>query len=120
MPSTEMSGPVASEEHSAEKDTSPKRPERDTEDDGNEASEHEDENDKEIGKENEKSEDKDSKAWQQDGDFAYEYVQLAQVRYAFWITLHLPITSITVSGNFPRTFSSIVILPRMNADVIAT
>jgi hypothetical protein len=92
MPSTEMSGPVVSEEHPTEKDTSPKRPERDTEDDGVEANEHEDENDKDTGKEQEKSEDKDSKAWQQDGDFAYEYVQLAQVRYAFRITLHLPIT----------------------------
>jgi len=91
MPSDEMSGPVATEGNSGEKDTSPKRPERDTEDDGKEGSENE--NDKETGKEQEKSEDKDSKAWQQDGDFAYEYVQLAQVRYAFWITLHLLITS---------------------------
>lgn len=31
------------------------------------------------GNEKDKSEDKDSKAWQE-GDFAYEYVQLAQVR----------------------------------------
>lgn len=31
------------------------------------------------GNENDKNEDKDNKAWQE-GDFAYEYVQLAQVR----------------------------------------
>ena len=31
------------------------------------------------GNEKDKSEDKDNKAWQE-GDFAYEYVQLAQVR----------------------------------------
>jgi hypothetical protein len=35
----------------------------------------------EIEKDKDKSEDKDNKAWQE-GDFAYEYVQLAQVRQA--------------------------------------
>jgi hypothetical protein len=45
-------------------------------------------------KDKDKSEDKDNKAWQE-GDFAYEYVQLAQVRQAFMsfyiFTLHYPI-----------------------------
>jgi hypothetical protein len=116
MPSAEMSGSVATEEHPTEKDTSPRRPERDMEDDGGEASENEKENEKKQ----EKGEDKDSKAWQQDGDFAYEYVQLAQVRYASRLHFTFQSLLLTPLECFPGTFASIVLLPMMNADVIAT
>lgn len=83
-----MSGPVASEGRPAEAETSTNKATRSVNEDEREASE----NGKGDGKEKEKSEDKDSKAWQQEGDFAYEYVQLAQVRYASRFTLHLPIS----------------------------
>jgi len=91
MPSTEMSGPVGTKNSPRGKDLSSERPARDVEEDGREGSEDE----KVNRKVKEKSEEKDSKAWQQDGDFAYEYVQLAQVRYAIRITL-------TPSNHFPH------------------
>jgi len=76
MSKTEMSDAVAREESHGEKEVSPGSSPRDAGEDEKEVSE----NGKEKDKNKEKSEDKDSKAWQQDGDFAYEYVQLAQVR----------------------------------------
>lgn len=88
MPSIDMSGLVGAKDSPRGKDLPSERPARDAEEDGRERSEDE----KDNRKVRQKSEEKDSKAWQQDGDFAYEYVQLAQVRYAIRITLHLPIT----------------------------
>jgi len=102
-----MSGPVGTRDSPREKGIPSERPAMDAEDDGKEGSEDE----KYNGKVKEKSEEKDSKAWQQDGDFAYEYVQLAQVRYAIRITLHLPITSSTGPGCFSGHSSRSMICP---------
>jgi hypothetical protein len=53
-------------------------------------------------KDKDKSEDKDNKAWQE-GDFAYEYVQLAQVRQAFMSYLHFTTQSIFSFGAMAQT-----------------
>jgi hypothetical protein len=82
MSAAEMSGPVTAEERPAEKEGSPDRSTRASGNVGK-GTTVENDNGQADGqeKEKEKSEDKDSKAWQQqDVDFAYEYVQLAQVR----------------------------------------
>ena len=102
-----MSGPVGTKDSPRGKDFSLERPARDVEEDEREGSEDE----KDNKKVKEKSEEKDSKSWQQDGDFAYEYVQLAQVRYAIRITLHLPITSSTGPGCFSGHSSRSMICP---------
>jgi hypothetical protein len=96
MFSSEMSGPLSTETPPAEMDSSPKTAKGRGED-GNEAvMEHENGKAGKVDKEREKNEDKDNKAWQQDGDFAYEYVQLAQVRTQ--LDLHFTIQSITLPG----------------------
>lgn len=99
---------VATSETQREKESSPTNTSaRGSKDEGTVESENG------IGTGKEKSEDKDNKAWQE-GDFAYEYVQLAQVRlptYACPQYLHFTIQStLYIRGSMSQTSPTIPVL----------